>query len=464
MQGFKRIVGAAVVSLLAGVAAGQQEPIAFVGATIIPIDGQEIEGGILIVHEGKIEAVGSAAAMTIPADMKQVDVRGKVIMPGLVDTHSHIGGVGGADGSATIQPQVRVMDSINVFDSGFRRAVAGGLTTLNVMPGSGHLLSGQTVYLKLRDGVTRIEEMTIKPPEGSNLVSPLGGMKMANGTNPLRDPPFSGTRGKSAAMMREQLIKAQEYKAKLGAAGDDESKKPARDLAMEGLVEVLEGRRMVHHHTHRADDIMTVLRLKKEFGFRVVLHHVSEAWKVADEIAEAGVGCSAIVIDSPGGKLEAVGLSLETGKALEEAGAEVAFHTDDWITDSRLFLRSAALAVRAGMSREAALKALTQAGADMMDMGDRVGSLTAGKDADFIILSGDPLSVYTKVEQTWVEGVKVFDRSDPEDRLFAVGGFGAGNDQEPYMCCASGAQAFGSSGTVWQFGGANAGGGNGGGQ
>jgi imidazolonepropionase-like amidohydrolase len=194
----------------------------------------------------------------------------------------------------------------------------------------------------------------------------------------------------------------------------------------------------VHHHTHRADDIMTVLRLQKEFGFRVVLHHVSEAWKVADEIAAAKVPCSVIVIDSPGGKLEAAEMSWGTGGVLEKAGVKVAFHTDDWITDSRLFLRSAALAVRAGMTRAGALRALTLSGAEMLDLGERVGSLEAGKDADFIILSGDPLSVYTHVEQTWVEGVKVFDRSVADDHLHAVGGYGAGNDQRPYMCCAGG--------------------------
>jgi imidazolonepropionase-like amidohydrolase len=121
---------------------------------------------------------------------------------------------------------------------------------------------------------------------------------------------------------------------------------------------------------------------------------------------------------------------------MEEAGALVAFHTDDYITDSRLFLRMAAMGVRAGMSRKVALEALTINGAKMMDLDGRIGSLEAGKDADFIILSGDPLSVYTDVEQTWIEGVKAFDRSDEKDKLYAVGGYGAGDDQEPYLCCA----------------------------
>ena len=200
-------------------------------------------------------------------------------------------------------------------------------------------------------------------------------------------------------------------------------------------MELLDGERTVHHHTHRHDDILTVLRLKEEFGFNVVLQHVSEAWKVADEIAAAGVPCSIIVVDSPGGKLEARDVAFKTGGILERAGVTVGFHTDDWITDSRLFLRSAGLAVRAGMSRAGALKGMTLAGAMMMELDHRIGSLEAGKDADFIVLSGDPLSVYTHVLETWVEGDKVFDRSVEGDRLMAVGGYGAGNPRQEAIHC-----------------------------
>lgn len=421
----------------------QPVPTVFENARVITAAGPEIERGVLVVHQGRIVAVGPAGSVTIPAGAQRIDAAGRVIMPGLVDTHSHVGGVAGADGSAAIQPSVRVFDSLNPFDPGFKRAVAGGITTINIMPGSGHLMSGQTIYVKPRGfkrpaegggGGVSIDALFILDAAGE----PMGGMKMANGTNSIREAPFPGTRAKSAAMVREQFVRAQEYRSKIAAAKEagkpDEA--PARDLALEAMVEVLDGKRIVHHHTHRADDIMTVLRLQKEFGFRVVLHHVSEAWKVAPEIAAAGVPSSIIVIDSPGGKLEAVGLSWITGKALEDAGASIAFHTDDWITDSRLFLRSAAYAVRAGMSREGALRALTIEGAKMLDLGERVGTLEAGKDADFVLLSGDPLSVYTKVEQTWIEGRKVFDRADPDDARYAVGGFGVGSPTRPYMCCA----------------------------
>jgi len=406
---------------------------AFIGATLIPIGAPEIENSVLIIEDGKIVAVGAAGATRIPDDAERIDVRGKVIMPGLIDTHSHVGGGWGGDSSAPIQPDVRVLDSINVRDSGFQKAQAGGLTTMNIMPGSGHLLSGQTIYVKDKDGHT-IEDLAIRDAQGQI----LGGMKMANGTNSQKGPPFPGTRSKSAALVRQKYVKAQAYRQKIADAKDDPEKMPERDLEMEAMVEVLERRRVVHHHTHRNDDIMTVLRLQKEFGFKVVLHHVSEAWKVADEIAAAKAPCSVILVDSPGGKIEAANLVMTTAAILEKAGVLVAFHTDDPITDSRLFLRMAALGVRAGMSREKALEALTIAGARMLELDHRIGSLEPGKDADFIVLSGDPLSVYTHVLETYVEGTRVFDLANPADRLYAVGGYGAGHDQVMHFCCFEG--------------------------
>lgn len=400
---------------------------AFVGAQIIPISGAPIQDGVLVVSAGKIVSVGTRRAVTIPAGAQVIDVTGKVIMPGLVDTHSHVGGGSGADSSGPIQPETRILDSINVRDNSLMRARAGGITTVNVMPGSGHLSSGQTLYLKLRTGRV-VDDLLIRDANGNI----AGGLKMANGTNPIRPGstgPFPGTRAKSASLVREQFVKAQEYRNKITRAKGDASKLPARDLALEALIEAMEGKRVVHFHTHRHDDILTALRLSKEFGFRIVLQHVSEGAKVAEEIAAAKAPASIIVIDTPGGKLEAVELSSETGAILDRAGALVGFHTDDYITDSRWFLRSAGLAVRSGMSREKALYGMTMAGARMLDLQDRTGSLEQGKDADFIILSGDPLSVYTKVLETWVEGTKVFDLARAEDRLFAVGGYGAGRDQ-----------------------------------
>lgn len=397
----------------------QEKPIAITGAQVYTISGDPISNGVVILHMGKITAVGDENT-PIPAGAEIVNAEGKSLLPGFVDTHSHLGEGSGGDQSSALNPEVRIFDAVNARSDGFMRALAGGITTVNVLPGSGHLMSGQTLYLKMREG--RITEDLIVE---SKVPGIYGGIKMANGTNPMRaTAPFPGTRAKSAAMARDLFVKAQEYQKKLDKASGDASKMPERNLAMETMIEVLEGKRIVHFHTHMHNDIMTAIRLSQEFGFRVVLHHVSEAWKVAKEIAEAGVPSSIIYIDSPGGKMEARDLSPINGRELEKYGAEVAFHTDDGVTDSRFFLRSAALSVKEGMSKKKALEALTIAGARMMDMDHRTGTLEVGKDADIVILSGDPFSVYTRVEQTWVEGVKRFDLSDPKDKAFATGGYG----------------------------------------
>lgn len=405
--------------------AAQERPMAFTGARILPISAPPIEDGTLVVQGGRIVAVGPRGEVTVPAGAEIREVAGMWIMPGLVDTHSHLGRGDGGDRSHPIQPDADILHSVDVRDPGFRKALAGGLTTLNVMPGSGHLISGRTVYLKLRGGNTVHDLLFCDDP----IREICGGLKIANGTNSIGAAPFPGTRGRSAAMLREELVKARDYRERMASA--DPARRPARDLRMETLVEVLEGRRIVHAHTHRHDDILTMLRLQEEFGYPVVLHHLADGHLVADEIGAAGVlGASIVAPDAPGGKEEALNASFEAGAALERAGVRVAFHTDDGITDSRLFRRLGGMYVRWGMSREGALEALTLAGARMMGLEDRIGSLEAGKDADFILLDGDPLSVYTHVQETWVEGRKVFDRSYPEDRLFAVGGVGAARGAE----------------------------------
>ncbi len=406
---------AGVAALSASSAAAQERPVAFTGGTIMTMAGDTIENGTMVVKDGKIVAIGGG--VSIPSDAERRDVSGSILMPGIVDTHSHIGQVAGADSSSPIQPDVRAMDSINPRDRSIDKARAGGVTTANVMPGSGHLMSGQTFYMKLREG-EKIEDIAYFFDDGSV----MGGMKMANGTNPQRETSgFPGTRAKSAALVRSAFTDAEQY-------CDGDRKK--RDLGKEALCEVLSGKRLVHFHTHRADDIMTALRLKREFGFKVLIQHGMEAWKVAGELAAANVPVSHIVVDAPGGKLEARESRLEAAGILEKAGVMTSLHSDDPIVDSRMMYRTAALAVRAGMSRDAALEALTINGAKQLQLDDRIGSLEAGKDADFVILSGDPLSVYTHVLETWVEGEKLFDRANEDDLLMATGGYGAGDARE----------------------------------
>jgi imidazolonepropionase-like amidohydrolase len=291
------------------------------------------------------------------------------------------------------------------------------------MPGSGHLMSGQTVYLKLRRDPTTIEDWLFCDDPTDEV---CGSMKMANGTNSMRDEPFPGTRAKSAAMVRDLFVRAQDYVAKQERAASSDSEDgetPDRDLELEATAQVLDGERRVQFHTHRHDDIATVMRLQREFGFDVVIQHGTESWMLADELAEAGIGVSFTLVDSPGGKEEILRMRMDAPALLEQAGVDVSVNTDDWITDSRLFLRTAAIAVRHGMTRDGALVAVTLAPARQLGLDDRIGSLEAGKDADLVILSGDPLSVHTQVLETWVEGERVYDSTDPEHEKYARGGW-----------------------------------------
>jgi imidazolonepropionase-like amidohydrolase len=314
-------------------------------------------------------------------------------------------------------------------------ALAGGVTTANIMPGSGNAIGGQTLYVKLKGTIVDIMRAL------SRLV--LGGIKFANGENPKGayggKNQAPGTRMKIAALQREMLVKAQSYKRQWDNYRKElaDGKKPAapeRDLALEPLVQVLERRRTVHFHCHRADDILTAVRLSKEFGFELVLQHCTEGYRVAAELAKEGIWVSLTLVDSPGGKPEVMGLLDENAAILHKAGVKVAINTDDFITESRFFLRSGAIAVRGGLPEDVALKALTLHGAQMLHLDDRIGSLDKGKDADFVVLSGAPFSIYTQVLETYIEGEKVFDRALHQDWTYQAGGFAlAGKDRLPKM-------------------------------
>jgi imidazolonepropionase-like amidohydrolase len=431
-------VACLVPLLLAFAPAGADAPgdavTVFKGARLLTAAGAPVEDGVLVIRGKKIAAVGRSGEITVPDGATVVDVAGKVIIPGLVDTHSHLGvyarphvpaNSDGNEGSGPTQPGIRALDAVQPDDPGIRMAIAGGVTTANIMPGSGNVIGGQTVYVKLR-GRT-VEDMQVVPGDV------LGGLKMANGENPKRFN-FDGrkaapaTRMKVAALQREQFVKARDYQRQWAAyrKKKDDSKEaspPDTDLSLEPLVEVLERRRTVHFHSHRADDLMTAVRLAEEFGFELVLHHVTEGYRVADELARHKVPVSLTLIDSPGGKPEAAGLLEETPAILEKAGVLVAINTDDSITESRFFLRSGALALRGGMSEDGALRALTINPAKILHLDSRLGSLATGKDADFAVLSGPPFSVYTKVLETYIDGAKVFDRTLERDRSYQCGGF-----------------------------------------
>jgi imidazolonepropionase-like amidohydrolase len=418
-------------------------PVVYRDARIHTASGPVIERGVLVVLKGKILDVGAEDAVKIPANAVIRNVSGKVIIPGLIDTHSHIGIFGrpatgaSADGNemnGPIQPGLRAIDAINPHDPGIKMAVAGGVTTANIMPGSGNAIGGQTLYVKLRGAF--VEAMRALTGQI------LGGIKFANGENPKGA--YGGknqapvTRMKLAALQREQLAKAKAYKQqwdnyRKAKANGKEVAAPERDLNLDPLVEVLERKRTVHFHCHRADDIMTAVRLSEEFGFELVLQHCTEGYRIAEELARRGIWVSLTLIDSPGGKPEAMGLIEENAAILAKAGVKVAINTDDFITESRFLLRTGAIAVRGGLSEDLALKALTLHGAQMLHLEARCGALEKGKDADFVVLSGAPFSVYTQVLQTYIEGEKVFDRDLHADWTYQAGGFALPNGRSSIL-------------------------------
>ncbi len=434
------VCAALMLPLVLALAAAADSPpasgaVAFRGARIHTAAGRPIDDGVLLIDKGKVVAVGSADAVTIPKGAIVIDAAGKTIIPGLVDTHSHIGiypkpavpaHSDGNEGSGAVQAGLRALDAIWPDDPGIKMAVAGGVTTANIMPGSGNVIGGQTLYVKLRG--PSVEAMRIAD------MKVLGGLKMANGENPknfnfTRNKMPPGTRMKLAAMQREQFVRARDYQKKWAAyrkaqADGKDAAPPDTDIGLEPLVEVLERKRTVHFHSHRSDDLMTAVRLAEEFGFELVLQHATEGYRIADELARRHIPASLTLVDSPGGKMETAGLLEENAAVLSRAGVLLAVNTDDFITESRFFLRTGAIAVRGGLTEDEAMRAQTINPARMMHLEDRLGSLEKGKDADFVILSGPPYSIYTHVLQTYIDGAKVFDRERHKDWTYQAGGFG----------------------------------------
>ncbi len=425
---FRMIWAVGLGLLICQASAAADGPTVFKGARLLTAAGAPIENGVLIIENGKISAVGDAQT-PIPAGANIIDAAGKTIIPGIVDTHSHIGiyprpavaaNSDGNEMSGPVQPGVRAIDAIYPADSGIRMATAGGITTANIMPGSGNVIGGQTLYVKLR-GRT-IDDMRIRDMEV------VGGLKMANGENPKgygrrAAPQAPITRMKVASLQREQFVKARAYQKQWQTYRDAKDKKspPDVDVALEPLVEVLERKRTVHFHCHRADDVLTAMRLADEFGFELVLQHATESYRIADELVKRKIPASLTLIDSPGGKLETAGLNEECAAIHDQAGVKDAINTDDFNTESRIILRTGAIAIRGGLSEDAALKALTINPASMMHLDKRLGSLEKGKDADFVVLSGNPFSIYTHVLGTYIDGVQVFDRA--KDQAYQTGGF-----------------------------------------
>ncbi len=405
---------AALVCLVTGPLCSQDRPLVIRGATLLTAaQPAVIEQGSIVIQNGKITAIGSGLSMPAGADV--IDAAGTYVMPGIIDTHSHLGvyswpGVdANSDGNEMTNPvtsQVRAIDSFNFEDPAILRAVAGGVTTIQVFPGSGNLVGGQSAVLKLK-------------PEGASLATLFEaappGMKMAMGENPKRV--YGGrrqapsTRMGSFAVLREAFTKATDYRAKWKKWEADQSgEAPARDLKLEALVEIMDGKRNVHVHCYRQDEMQNMIDLAREYGFRIrSFQHTIEGYKVADLLAASDVGASTWP-DVFGGKLE-----MEEGipyncAVMASRGVTYAVHSDSADTIQRLF-HEAARTVGYGVNEETAIRSITWNAAWIAGVEGQTGSLEVGKDADLAIFNGHPFDVFSLVQKTIIDGQVVFDRN-----------------------------------------------------
>ena len=374
-----------------------QEVVALRGATVHTAAGPPIANATIIVRDGKIAEVGQNSA--VPAGAKIYDVTGKIIIPGMMDNHSHIGAsvTDLNDTPMVIGPQHRAIDALNLDDSDWKEAVKGGVTTVVTGPGSGENVSGQAIVIK-----------TFGADLQNRILNERGGMKFAMGAK-SRDR-YPSTAMGVAASLRSYLIKTQEYMASW-KKWEDEGKKgppPARDLGYEAMSEVLTNKSRVRAHVHSATDVMTLLRLKDEFGFDLEIHHSTEAYKLADELAKRKV--SAVVL--PLGPR--IGLSEDVMAGpyiLWKAGVRIAMHTDHPVINQKWLRLCAALAMHYGLPEEEALKSVTINPAIIARVSDRVGSLEPGKDADFVVMNGPWYEPKTRIEMVFGSGSLIYDRS-----------------------------------------------------
>jgi imidazolonepropionase-like amidohydrolase len=389
----------------------QTGSVAIVGGYVVPIDGPPLQDATVLIDNGVITAVGTG--LEPGRDVEVIDASGKWVLPGLIDAHAHLGvweegeGWAGADVNEMTDPngaRLRALDAINPADVGFSDALAGGVTSCVVKPGSGNPIGGQTVAIKTWGRM--VDEMVIKSPVS---------VKSALGENPKR---VYGDKGKLpstrlgvAAVIRDELTKAQDYQARRDAALA-KNEPFERDPSSEVLVRVLRGELPWCQHTHRADDIATAIRLADEFGYRLVINHATEAYLLADVIAERGIPCIVGPLFHTRSKVEVRNRSLATAGKLANAGVLVALTTDHPVVAIDFLVHQASFAVREGMSREDALRSITINPASILGFADRVGSLAAGKDGDVAIWSGDPLDVQQRAERVFVSGHEVYRYAD----------------------------------------------------
>jgi imidazolonepropionase-like amidohydrolase len=394
------LLAAAVTATTAGarpVAAQTSDAILVRGATIHTATGAPIRNGSVLIRAGKIVAVGANVAA--PAGARIIDAAGKTVIPGMIDNHSHIGArpTDLNDTPMLIGPQHRFLDALDWNDPDFQDAIEGGVTTIVSGPGSGENVSGMAVVIK-----------TFGTDHARRMLLEKGGMKFAMG--PKGRTRYPATAMGVAANLRQYLIKTQEY-VKAHEKWEGDGKKgnpPARDLGYEAMAEVLARKTYVRAHVHSATDVMTLTRLKDEFGFDLTIHHSTEAYKVAPELAKRGI--SAVVL--PLGPRIGVGEDAMAGPYhLWKAGVKVAMHTDAPVISQKWLRLCAALAMRYGIPEEEALKMVTLNAAEIARVADRVGSIAVGKDADLVIFDGPWYEPRSRIDLVIGDGRVIYDRA-----------------------------------------------------
>jgi len=389
------------------------------GATVLTGNGERLDDADVLMRDGRIVEVGTGLDA---GDATVIDASGGWVTPGIIDMHSHLGVYPSpstdshSDGNEATSPntaEVWAEHSVWPQDPGFVTALAGGVTTLQILPGSANLIGGRSVTVKNVPG-RGVQDMKFPG-------APYG-LKMACGENPKRV--YGGRRQSPSTRMgnvagyRQAWIEAAEYRDKVKAADNGEGEAPTRDLKLETLMGVLEGEILVHNHCYRADEMSVVLDVAKEFGYKVTaFHHAVEAYKIGDLLAETGT-CAAMWADWWGFKMEAYDGIRENAALVDRAGACAIIHSDDDIGIQRLNQETAKVmgaAARVGIDipPEHAIRWITSNAAASIGVADETGTLEAGKAADVVLWNRNPFSVYARAQQVWIDGALVYDRDDP---------------------------------------------------
>lgn len=379
--------------------------------------GPPIAGGSVLVREGKIAAVGRDIALRDSGDLQRIDAAGGWVLPGLVEAHCHIGiseeRVGGVGDDCNelvspLTPSLRAVDAVNPMDSAFHNALAAGITTVMTGPGSANVVGGQFVALKTHG--RNVAEMVLRQSAA---------LKVAFGENPKTNYGGKGnapaTRMAIAAMLREALNKARDYLNEKQAA-QRAGRSFKMDYQQEAYLPVLRGEIPLKAHVHRADDILTAIRIAKEFGLKMTLDHCTEGHLIAREVAASGFPAIVGPSLASRSKVEVENLDFKTAGVLRKAGVEVAICSDHPVTLIQYLPIYAGLAAREGLGQAGAMRAITAGAARILGVDQRVGTLQAGKDADIAIFSGNPLETATCTLYTLVDGQVVYDRARDGER------------------------------------------------